>query len=559
VFQKFMRLVLGSNHIDSSARLGHMNTVKALCRVMGTARMMNYYEEIVQSDLLFLVGADVTETNPILGLKVKKAVREQGARLVTMGPFQENPGTYVSHIVNRADLPLRVKIGTEGMTIRGLIKAAFDTGRYDSSLLQKTPQYVEKLKKAATALSYEEVEKVTGLAEARLREVISALIDSRRTVILAGEELVRSPNGYLDLINLCDLAILTGKMNQEGCGVNVLCKEANEQGVVEMGAAPEYLPGLRKVSDATAVGQFVSAWKDEWVLEGGATLPEMLEKARRGEIKALYLVGADPLSVFPKSSGVREALERLELLICQDLFLTETGKLAHWVLPACSFAEKEGTFTNQEGRVQKVHRAIEPVGEAKADWEIFSELSREFQYPLEYENAQEVFSEIARLIPHYQKRFGVETQRKERLACLEGYLTEGYLEDFEARYGKQHTEVVLDAAYPFTLAIGPVLFHSGRLSLRSDALLKISPEGLLQINLKDAESLGLEEGQRVRLRSPQGTVEIRVHPHQKIPQKMVYFPEVFAHTGVKDLLAVELNPATGVPCFKTTPVAIERV
>jgi formate dehydrogenase alpha subunit len=559
VFQKFMRLVLGSNHIDSSARLGHMNAVKALGRVIGTARMMSSYEDVVQADLLLLIGADVTETNPILGLKVKEAVRQQGARLITIGPFQENPGTYVSNIVNRSDLPLRVRIGTEGMAIRGLMKAAFDMGHCDSSLMQKAPHYADKLKKAAAALSYEEVEKITDLTEAQLRDVVSALADSKRSVILAGEELVRAHNGYLDLINLCDLAILMGKINGEGCGVNVLCKEANEQGVVEMGAAPEYLPGLREIADPSSITQYVSAWKDDLVLEGGATLLEMIQRARRGQIKALYLVGADPLSVFPESAGVREALGRLELLICQDLFLTETGKLAHLILPACSFAEKDGSFTNQEGRVQKVNRAIEPAGEAKADWEIFSELSREFQYPLEYQDAHEVFSEIVRLVPHHQKRFNVDAQKKERQACLERYLAEGYLEDFEQRYGKESKDQMTDPAYPFILALGPTLFHSGRLSLQSDALLKISPEGLLQMNPKDADALGIKEGQRVRLRSSRGTVEVRVHLNQKIADKTLYFPEVFAHTGVKELFPLESNPVSGVPYFKTTSVAIERM
>jgi formate dehydrogenase alpha subunit len=536
-----------------------MNTVKALRRVMGTARMMNSYEEIVQADLLLLVGADVTETNPILGLKVKEAVRQHGARLITIGPFQENPGAYVSHIVNRSGMPLRVKISTEGMAIRGLIKAAFDMGHWDSSLQQKASHYADGLKKAAVALTYEEVERMTGLTETQLREVVSALAASKRSVILAGEGLSRAHNGYLDLMNLCDFAILTGKMGQEGCGLNVLCKEANEQGVVEMGAAPEYLPGLREVKDPSSIPQYVSVWKDELVLEGGATLPEMIEKARRGEIKALYLVGSDPLSVFPKSAGVREALQQLELLICQDLFLTETGKFAHVILPACSFAEKDGSFTNQEGRVQKINRAIEPVGEAKADWEIFSELSREFQYPLEYQDAHEIFSEISRLVPHYQKQSGADIQKKERQACLERYLSEGYLEDFVARYGQHQTGMTSDASYPFILTLGPTLFHSGRLSLQSDALLKISPEGLLQINPKDADAQGLKEGQRVQLRSSRGTAEVKVHPNQKIPEKVLYFPEVFAHHGVKELFSLEFNPVSGVPYFKTTSVAIERV
>ena len=559
LFQKFMRLVLGSNNIDSSARLGHLNAVKALRTVIGSPRMMNSYEEILQADLILLVGADITESNPILGLKVKEAVRRRGARLITIGHFQENPGTYVSNIVNRANLPLQVRIGTEGMVIRGLIKAVFDEGCYDPSLPNRAPGYVERLKEAASALSYEAVERITGLGESQLREVICALAESKRAVIFSGEGLIRAPGGYLDLLNLCDLAILTGKLEGEGCGVNALCREANEQGVVEMGVAPEYLPGLQDATEPAAIQHFVAAWKDDLVLAGGSTLLEMIEKAKRGEIKALYLVGVDPLSVFPDGVEVREALERLELLICQDLFLTETGRLAHLVLPACSFAEKEGTFTNQEGQVQKLNRAIEPVGESRADWEIFSELARELQYPLEYADAHEISSEIARFIPLYQKRSALEFQKKVQRTCLERYLAQGYIEHFEERYTKSPGVGKSDPGYPFTLTMGPILFHSGRLSLRSDALVKISPEGLLQINPKDADVLGLKEGQRVRIRSSRGIAEVKVHPNQKIPEKVVYYPEVFAHTGVKDLFSVELDPISRVPYFKTTSVRIERV
>jgi len=559
LFQKFMRLVLGSNNIDSTARLGHLTAVKAFRKVLGTARMMNSYEEILQADLIMLVGADITETNPILGLKVKEAIREHGARLMTIGPFLENPGTYISNMINRATHPLHVRLETEGMAIRGLIKAVLDEGRYDTTLQQKAPSYVERIKEATGSLSFEEVERITGLTESQLREAACALTDAKQAVILAGEGLIRAHWGYYDLVNLCDLAILAGKMDAEGCGVNALCQTANEQGVVEMGVAPEYLPGLKTIKDPAAVQQVNAAWKDELVIEGGSSLLEMIEKAKRGELKALYLVGVDPFTLFPSSAEVRAALEKLEFLICQDLFLTETGKLSHLVLPSCSFAEKEGTFTNQEGRSQKVNKAIEPVGESKADWEIFSELSQELQYPLEYESALEISAEISRLVPLYSKRSGLEFQKKERQTFLSRYLAQGYLEDFEQRYSNHWEIGDMDKDYPFTLSLGPILFHSGSLSLRSDALLKIYPEGLLQINPNDADRLGLQEGQRVRVRSHRGTLEVKVHPSRKIPEKMVYYPEVFAQAGMGELMSLELDTISQVRYYRATPVALERI
>jgi formate dehydrogenase alpha subunit len=307
------------------------------------------------------------------------------------------------------------------------------------------------------------------------------------------------------------------------------------------------------------VSQFVAVWKDDLVLDGNATFFDLIEKARRGEIKALYLVGVDPLTMFPHSVGVKEALRNVELVICQDLFLTETAQNAHFVLPGCSFAEKDGSFTNQEGRVQKVNKAVDPVGESKADWEIFSEISRELQYPLEYEDAQEVYSEIARLVPLYQKRSAADLLKKQRRISLEKYLSMGYLDDFEDRYGKAGEPAKSDAAYPFVLAIGPVLFHSGRLSLQSEALMKINPEGRLQTSPEDAQALGLKEGDRARIRSTWGTAEVRVKPNQKIPQGLVFFPEVFAHGTVLELFKPEIDSGSKALYYKTAPVSLERI
>ncbi len=421
----------------------------------------------------------------------------------------------------------------------------------DPSLSGKASEYVERLRATTAGYSYAELERTTAVSESQLRDTVRLLVKAERAVLIAGEALARSKDGPLDLMNLYDLAILTGRMEREGCGVNVLCQAANEQGVVEMGAAPEYLPGLKDAKDPEIVHQFVSAWKDELAMDGGCSLLEMIEKAKKGEIKALYLIGVDPLSIFPDSVGVREALSRLDLLVCQDLFLTATGRLSHLVLPACSFAEKDGTFTNQEGRVQKVNKAIEPVGESKSDWEIFSEISRELNYPLEYADAQEIFSEISTLIPFYRRRLAADVQKKERQVYVEKYLSGGYLQDFEPRYQKDRGVMNADRAYPFTLVLGSMLFHSGGLSHRSDARLQINPN--------DAAALSVQEGQRIWVCSPRGRVEVKVSPNPKIPEKTLYFPEPFARFGMKELFAVETVPLSRVPYFKATNVALERI
>ncbi len=559
VFQKFMRLALGSNNLDSTARLGHLNSVRALRRVLGHSRMMNSYEEIIEADLIFLVGSDVTESNPITGLKIKQAVRERGARLVTLGPFAENHGTYVSNIVNRAALPLSARAGTEGLVIRALTKAVFEGAGPDRTVEQRSGRLVQRLRQAAGALSYAEVGRLTGLGEAPIKEAASLLAKAGRAVVIVGEEIVRGAAGERDLLNLCDLLILTGKMDRAGSGINVLCGGANDQGVVEMGAAPEYLPGLLDAKDASAVERFVASWKDELVLAGGDTMFEMLDRAERGELKALILVGVDPLSLAPNPGRMRAALGRLEYLLIQDLFVSETARLAHMILPSCSYAEKEGTFTSQEGRIQRVNQAIEPVGEAKADWEIFSEIAREMQYPVEYADSGEITAEIARLVPLFHKSYRIVNQESDQKSALQRYQAEGFEQDFDRRYGPPASPAAVDRDYPFTLHLGSTLFHSGSRSLMSGALLKIQPKGILQIHPEDARRLGVAEGGRVRLKSRAGSAEAEVKSSRKVLPGTAHYPEVFASNGLAGLFGFELNPESRVPYSRTTAVFIERI
>ena len=557
LFQKFMRLVLGSNHVDSTARLGHMNTVQAFCRVVGSPRMMNSYEDILAADLILLVGADVTETNPILGLKVKEAVRNREAQLVTISPFRENPGTYISHIVNRANQSLEIRVGSEGAAILGLIKAVIEAGCVDPALQKKAPDYLRNIHEKVQKLSDAQIHRVTGLGVRDFQDAVDALKNSQRTILIAGEGVVRGPGGSGDLANLLDLAIIMGKVDSPGCGVNVLGREANEQGVVEMGVAPEYLPGLMSFNDDGSRSRLSALWNEELNSQGDATLLEIIEGARSGKIKALYLVGVDLVSMFPESVGVREALGKLELLIYQDLFLTETAKLAHLVLPAASFAEKNGTFTNQEGRVQRVNQAIEPVGESRADWEIFSDISTHLQCPLEYADAREIFSEIVKAVPFYRKRGAQDYPKDQRKISLQRYLEGGYLELPVDRWSLREPE--RQEEYPFFLSLGSTLFHAGSMTLQSDALCKISPEGRLQIHPDDARALDIVNGQSLRLRSRYGTSEVAIKLNPKIPAGWVFYPEVFASTGVHELFPVQLDSLTLVPnSNRLIPVALER-
>jgi formate dehydrogenase alpha subunit len=344
---------------------------------------------------------------------------------------------------------------------------------------------------------------------------------------------------------------VSGFFEKEGSGLNVLCEENNEIGLVDMGGACEFLPGAIEVTNDGARARFSAEWREELPNLPSADLSQILDRARKGEIKALYIVGENPVGTLPASMGAAEALSKIDLVIVQDPFLTETGRLAHVVLPATTYAEKEGSFTSMEGKVNPVRMAIEPIGESKPDWEIFSELSWRMGFPLEYGSAKEIHREIAKMIPGYF------TTQPERLPIqLSGYLNNGYAGEALARYAVKPAN--RPAEYPFTLVLGQILYHSGKYSTQAEGLMKIYNKALLQIGPADAERLQVAAGDTVVLKSPTGEVEVEIEIQPALPAGLVFFPEHFNSPPVKDLIAAEIDPVTRVIYHKRGPVAVER-
>ncbi|MGH7168574.1 MAG: molybdopterin oxidoreductase family protein, partial [Nitrospiraceae bacterium] len=366
-------------------------------------------------------------------------------------------------------------------------------------------------------------------------------------------------DGYQNVLKLVDLAWITGKLGRPGCGVNTLTEEVNEQGAVDMGVAPEFLPGQARFDDEAAREKFAKAWGVALPApSSGANLMEILEGCRSGTIKALYVVGENPVATLPASLEVRTALERLELLICQDPFLTETAQLAHIVLPASTYAEKEGTFTNLEGKVLRVRQSMDPIGESLPDWHVMTSLASGLgSSQFEYESSQDIQSEIMKLLPGY---YNLGEPRK-LSPKPDAYLSNGYVAEVGSRYG-----VVRDAGSernghrPFGLVMGQLLYHSGKLSTQASGLLTIAPSaGRLHMNAQDMERLGLTEETRVRVTSAQGSLEMGAKVDLSVMPGSCFFPEHFNDPPVKDLMPVDVDSVTGVPYFKFALVKIEKV
>jgi formate dehydrogenase alpha subunit len=545
LFQKLMRVGFRSNNLDSSARYGHMNFVHASKRALGLGRSPNDWEDLTKAKAVLLIGSNITETNPLTAVRIKEAIRVYKAQVMVFDSAITNISKLASH-------PFLIKSGTEGLVIDGLVKATLELDLIDEDTVKKRPQAFAALKAAVADVSLDRIATHTGLTANSLRDAAAIFAEAPRAVILCAEGIVRQPAGYQNVLKLIDLAWITGKLGRPGCGVSTVTEEPNEQGAVDMGVAPEFLPGLVSYDDQAMRERLSQAWDASLPAVGtGARLMEILNRCRSGAIRALYVIGENPLATFPASVEVRAALDRLDLLVVQDPFLTETGRLAHAVLPACTYAEKDGTFTNLEGRVLRVRQALEAIGESVPDWQIIMAIANGLGCRWNYESANDIQAEIMKLLPGYYNL----GQPRKVVPTPDAYLADGYAAAVTDRYKPQAP----DPQRPFTLIMGQILYHSGKMSTASPGLLKIAPNtGRLRMNSADMERLGLQDGALVRLISDRGSLQLPVQPDHSVAPLSCFFPEHFNEPPVKDLLSVEVDTLTGVPAFKRTRVSGQR-
>lgn len=555
VFQKFMRLVIGTNHIDSGARYGHLHGIQALRRVQGTHRWTVAFEDIISADTLLLVGTNVTETSPITGLKVKEAVKKRQATLVTIETLQPAVDT-LSNIVNLATHHFPTHPTQFGNQVLGLTKALLEQNLVEPTFAQHAPEFLQKITAALQNVAWETLEAATGQTKTHWSEAARALASAKRLVVLVGPGVLRHPGAQGTVTNLLDLLLLLGKLVTPGCGVAPLAEENNDQGAVEMGAVAEFIPGPAPAGDQAARDRVASLWREDLPRTPGASLLPMLASADKGTLKALFVVGENPVGTLPAAAKAKEALAKLDLVVCQELFLTETAAMAHVVLPACSYLEKNGTFTNSEGHVQTVRQAIDPVGESRPDWEMFSALSVLMGTPLEYGDAREILKEIRNVIPGYALLGPTPTSPKVDQVQLQRYLAEGFASDVAARYTTAPAPPAGQDA--FTLLFVQTLFHSGKLSTRSKGLLQLQQEGFLSINPADAARLGLADGGQVRVSNERGSFTTTVKLRERVPAGVVWFPEHFDGEA-KQLADWTIDPQTQIPYFKRAQVSLARV
>ncbi len=555
VFQKFMRGVIGTNRIDSSARYGHLNGVHALKRVQGTHRWTVNFEDILSADVLLLLGTNITETNPITGLKVKEAVKRRGARLITIEGLEQAIGS-ISNIANLAHHHFGMNPLGFGTAIIGLLKAVIEQNKVDTDLQDQASAYVQDITHQVHGLSWLDIQARTGFGSPEFHEAAKTFLEHEKVVVVVGQGVLRHQAGFVNTVNLLDLLLLTGKLSKSGCGLAPLAEENNDQGTYEMGGVGAVLPGGTSLGDEKAREALSQAWGKSIPDAPGSSLPQMLEDAVQGKLKALLVIGENPLSSLPPSSGVQQAFEKVDFVVCQELFMTETAKGAHVVLPACSYAEKDGTFTNTEGHIQPVRKAIDPIGESRPDWEIVSALSVAMGDPMEYLDVKEIGKEIRNLFPGTRTLGPGPMPARSDAEAVTRYVQGDYRRDLSTRF---HIPATPSAGPDqLTLVVSQSLFHSGKFSLKAKELMKVEAEGKVYVHPEEARRRGLEEGSRVKISNHLGEVEMDVGLRERVPQGVAVFPEHFDQ-GLRLLLPYAVDEETQVPYHKLATIQLSKV
>lgn len=533
-----------------------------LAAAFGSGAMTNPMGDIEKAHVILVTGSNPTDNHPIADLHIRRALAHHGAKLIVADPRR-------LELVNYAHIWLRPRPGTDVVWLNGLMHVIIKEGLWDRSYVEERTENFSSLEE--TVMKYDPgfVEKITGIPAGDLKKVARLYAKAAVASIVYAMGITQHAAGTDNVKSIANLAMLCGNVGIEGGGVNPLRGQNNVQGACDMGALADVLPGYQSLSDQGAIEKFEQAWKVRISPEPGLVVTEIWPAAAKGKLKALFIMGENPVSSNPNANEVAAALKELDFLVVQDIFMTETAKLAHVILPAASSAEKEGTFTNTERRVQRVRQALSPVGRARPDWQIISELAERMGYPMGYESPQEIMEEITRLTPIYG---GIHYDRLEQGGLQWPCPTRDHpgtpilhKRRFTRGKGLFHPVEFIpprelpDETYPLILSTGRVLHHynSGTMTRKVPGLQVLYPEPLLEIHPKDAEEFGIEEKSRVKVSSRRGELVARVRLTRRCPERVVFIPFHFRRAAANLLTIDALDAVSKIPQYKVCAVKIE--
>lgn len=525
--------------------------------------MTNSVEDLKEAEVIIVTGSNTTETHPVIGMWLRHLARYKGVNLIVVDPRKID-------LTEEAVMWLAPKPGHDVAWLNGMANVIISEGLYNRKFVDENTEGFEELKKVVEKYTPEYVESICGIPADKLRKAARMYARARNAAILYCMGITQHSKGTDNVKAISNLALLCGHIGKPGSGVNPLRGQNNVQGACDMGGLPDVYPGYQKVHLSENKAKFESFWNVELSDKPGLTVVEITHAAHEGKIKSMYIMGENPMVTDPDLTHVEEALKNLELLVVQDIFLTETAKFAHVVLPSASFAEKDGTFTNTERRVQLVRKAVNEPGEAKQDWKIICELSTKMGYAMNYKNAEEIFEEIRKVTPQYAgityKRLGLKgiqwpcpDESHPGTPILHvGKIArgKGLLAPVEYRPPAE----TADNDYPFVLTTGRnyYQYHSATMSRKARVLNYYCQESMVEINPDDASKLNIADGEWVVVESRRGHVVVKAKYSNRVPKGVIFKHFHFSEAAVNKLTNPVLDPVSKIPEFKVSAVRIKK-
>ena len=562
--QKMVRTCFGSNNTDNCARVCHSATVAGLAKTLGSGAMTNPIADITKNvDCIFLIGSNPEEAHPVVGMRIRKAV-QNGTRLIVVDPRDIG-------LTKSADIHIKLRPGTNVAFINGLMHVIIKEDLVDHDYINEFTEGFEELKKLVEEYPPEKVAKICHIDPDQLIEAARMYATAEKAPIIYCLGVTEHSSGTEGVMSLSNMAAICGKIGKSGCGVNPLRGQNNVQGACDMGAIPTDYPGYQKVDNPEVQKKFEEAWGVKLSAKPGLKATDVFPAAIEGKIKGLYICGEDPIVSDPDTHHIEKALESLDFFVVQDLFMTKTAKYADVVLPGISYAEKEGTFTNTERRVQRIRKAVTLRGDMRPDTEIITDLMNAMGYPQKFMTPAQIMDEIASVTPSFG---GISHERLDRDGGIQwpcpdknhpgtpimhvGKPVRGKVLLYPATFNEARE--LPDEEYPFILSTGRILYHynAAAMTARSKGLVDLAGEGFIEINYKDAEKLGIENGERILVGSRRGEITATAHVGRKVSEGETWMPFHYEDSPVNMLTNAELDDIARIPEYKVCAVRIKK-
>jgi len=562
---KFARQVLGTNSVDNCNRLCHSSTVAGLAQTYGYGAASISTEDLELADCILLTGSNTTEAHPVLATRIKQNVRD-GADLLVFDPREVQIAEYATQYS-------QVNPGYDAVWINAVTRYIVNNDLHDEAFVEDRTTGFEDVKESVREFTPERVEEITGIPHEEVVSAAETIADADRCVFGWTLGLTEHSHGTENVLAMANLAAVTGNLGKPGTGVSPFRGQNNVQGGGgDMGPLPDNFPGYQDVADDEIRAKFEDAWDCDISGEYGYYTTQMFLAADDDDLRGMYIIGENAALSEPGVNHAEAVLEDLDFLVVQDLFVTETARYADVVLPACSFVEKTGTFTNTDRTVQKVNQVMAPKGDSRPDWKILQDLANRMGRNWDYDSTAEVMDEVNSLTPLYG---GVSHERVEAEGGLQWPCwdmdhpgTERlYAEEFNTDDGKAHLQGVgysepaetPDEEYPFTLTTGRVLYqyHTGTMTHREEGIMQYTPSDFVEVHPDTAVNYGIESGDMVRIASRRGEITVPAQVTDRVGPDTVFVPIHFAESAVNRLTDEEhLDPAAATPEFKVSAVRI---